>query len=221
MEVNNIKENLEKKQTYKEIKKSKRQEHKKIKKDKIQKLFSKLNEIFTSGSFKCIAVNTVLTIIIVIVLYSPVLFGPYPVQHDIGIMAKIVIGILSIFGFGLIALTLMFIESRIQNLVITKKLNKMSYKRMQYIPLTKTEFIKLEIHNINDYVIFLNEFLEVRIDYFHFFELLDWYRTKIATPPQMVINKINESLMCLDEIPENGQQIEFHYTDGFVVYNPC
>lgn len=210
MKVNNVKENLEMKQTYKEIKKSKRQE-----------CFSKVKKIFNSGIFKCIAINIVLAIIIVFCSYScfnsidPLDFNS--VQYDIIIMTKVAIGLVLILFIGVITPALMFVESKIQDLVITNKLNKMSYERMQYIPLTKAEFVKLGIHNITDYATFLNDFLKVKIDYFHFLELLYWDRTGIATPPQMIIDKINESLIYLDEIPENGQQIEFHYTDGFVV----
>ena len=214
MELNNIKENLERKQTYKEIKKSKRQE-----------CFSNVKRIFNSRTFECIAINIVLAIIIVFCSYSYFnsidLLDYNSVHHDIIIMTKIAIGIVLILFVGLITPALMFVESKIQDLAIKNKLNKMSYKRMQYIPLTKAEFVKLEIHNITDYATFLNEFLKVKVDYFHFWELLDWDQTRIATPPRMVINKINESLMCLDEIPENGQQIEFHYTDGFVVCKSC
>ena len=202
MEVNNIKENLEKKQTYKEIKKSKRQE-----------FFSELKEIFDSSTFKCIAVNIVLAIIIVLCCYAyfnsiaPLDYNS--VQHDIIITTKIAIGIVLVLSVALLTLALMFIESKIQYVAIAKKIEKMSYKKMQYIPLTKAEFIKLEIHDIHDYVTFLNEFLKIKIDYFDFWELLDWVQAGIATPPQMIVDKINESLIYLDEIPEKGQQIEF------------
>lgn len=202
MEVNNINKNLEKKQTYKEIKKSKRQE-----------FFSELKEIFNSPTVKCIAVNIVLAIIIVLCSYAyfnsiaPIDYNS--VQHDIMITTKIAIGIVLVFSVALLTAVLIFIESKIQYVVISKKIEKMSYKKMQYIPLTKAEFMKLEIHNITDYVTFLNKFLKVKIDYFHFGELLDWDQTGIATPPQMIIDKINESLIYLDEIPEKGQQIEF------------
>lgn len=202
MEVNNINKNLEKKQTYKEIKKSKRQE-----------FFSELKEIFNSPTVKCIAVNIVLAIIIVLCSYAyfnsiaPIDYNS--VQHDIMITTKIAIGIVLVLSVALLTAVLIFIESKIQYVVISKKIEKMSYKKMQYIPLTKAEFMKLEIHNITDYVTFLNKFLKVKIDYFHFWELLDWDQTGIATPPQMIIDKINESLIYLDEIPEKGQQIEF------------
>lgn len=202
MEVNNINKNLEKKQTYKEIKKSKRQE-----------FFSELKEIFNSPTVKCIAVNIVLAIIIVLCSYAyfnsiaPIDYNS--VQHDIMITTKIAIGIVLVFSVALLTAVLIFIESKIQYVVISKKIEKMSYKKMQYIPLTKAEFMKLEIHNITDYVTFLNKFLKVKIEYFDIYVFSTAYRAVTAAPPQMIIDKINESLIYLDEIPEKGQQIEF------------
>ncbi len=202
MEVNNVKENLEKKQTYKEIKKSKRQE-----------FFSELKETFSSSTFKCIAVNIVLAIIIVFCSYA-FLNSVEPLDYnsvspDKRIILKIAIGFMLVLCVPLATLILRLVESKIQDLVIRKKLSKMSYKKMQYIPLTKVEFIKLEIHNIADYVTFLNEFLRVRIDYFDFDELTDVYQTTIATPPKMIIDKINETLIFLENLPESNQQITF------------
>ena len=202
MEVNNVKENLKMKQTYKEIKKNKKQE-----------FFSELKEIFNSPIVKCIAINMVLAIIIVLCSYacfnSIIPLDYNSVQHVIRIMIKISIGIMLVLIAALLTPALMFIESKIQYVVIAKKIEKMSYQKMQYIPLTKSEFIKLEIHDIHDYVTFLNEYLKVKIDYFHFFELLDWDQTGIATPPQMIIDRINESLIFLEELPESNQQITF------------
>lgn len=202
MEVNNINKNLEKKQTYKEIKKSKRQE-----------FFSELKEIFNSPTVKCIAVNIVLAIIIVLCSYArfnfiaPIDYDSFPPNKRITL--KIAVGFVCVLFVSLAALVLRLVESKIQNLVIEKKLSKMSYKKMQYIPLTKSEFIKLEIHNITDYVTFLNDFLKAKIEYFDIYVFSTAYRAVTAAPPQMVLDKINESLIYLDEIPEKGQQIEF------------
>ena len=147
MKVNNVKENLELKQTYKRIKRSKRQE-----------FFSELKEIFSSSKFKYIVVNIILAIIIVFCSYARFNFIA-PIDYDsvppnIRIMLKIAIGSICVLCVPLAAFVLRLVESKIQDLVIGKKLSKMSYKKMQYIPLTKSEFIKLEIHNITDYVIF-------------------------------------------------------------------
>lgn len=199
MKVNNVKENLKMKQTYKEIKKNKRQEF--------------LKEIFNSSEFKYIIVNIILAIIIVLCSYICFNFI-YPIDYDSvspdkRIILKIFIGSICVLCVPLAVPVLMFIESKIQDLVIEKKLSKMSYKKMQYIPLTKSEFIKLEIHNITDYVTFLNEFLKVKKEYSDIYDFETVYITITATPPQMVLDKINESLIFLEKLPESNQQITF------------
>lgn len=199
MKVNNIKENLKMKQTYKEIKKNKRQEF--------------LKEIFNSSEFKYIIVNIILAIIIVLCSYICFNFI-YPIDYDSvspdkRIILKIFIGSICVLCVPLAVPVLMFIESKIQDLVIEKKLSKMSYKKMQYIPLTKSEFIKLEIHNITDYVTFLNEFLKVKKEYSDIYDFETVYIAITATPPQMVLDKINESLIFLEKLPESNQQITF------------
>lgn len=199
MEVNNVKENLKMKQTYKEIKKNKRQEF--------------LKEIFNSSEFKYIIVNIILAIIIVLCSYICFNFI-YPIDYDSvspdkRIILKIFIGSICVLCVPLAVPVLMFIESKIQDLVIEKKLSKMSYKKMQYIPLTKSEFIKLEIHDITDYVTFLNEFLKVKKEYSDIYDFETVYITITATPPQMVLDKINESLIFLEKLPESNQQITF------------
>lgn len=199
MEVNNVKENLKMKQTYKEIKKNKRQEF--------------LKEIFNSSEFKYIIVNIILAIIIVLCSYICFNFI-YPIDYDSvspdkRIILKIFIGSICVLCVPLAVPVLMFIESKIQDLVIEKKLSKMSYKKMQYIPLTKSEFIKLEIHNITDYVTFLNEFLKAKKEYSDIYDFETVYITITATPPQMVLDKINESLIFLEKLPESNQQITF------------
>lgn len=203
MEVNNVKENLKMKQTYKEIKKNKKQE-----------FFSELKEIFNSNEFKCIVVNIILAIIIVLCSYICFNFI-VPIDYDSvspdkRIILKIAIGAICVLCVPLAAPALMFIESKIQDLLIRKKLSKMSYKKMQYIPLTKSEFIKLEIHSITDYVTFLNEFLKVKKEYFDIYDLETAHSAVTATPPQMILDKINESLIYLDELPESNQQITFN-----------
>ena len=203
MEVNNVKENLKMKQTYKEIKKNKKQD-----------FFSELKEIFNSSEFKYIVVNIILAIIIVLCSYicfnfiAPIDYDSVP--PDKRIILKIAIGSICVLCVPLAVPALMFIESKIQNLLIRKKLSKMSYKKMQYIPLTKSEFIKLEIHNITDYSSFLNDFLEAKIEYFAIYDFETVYRAVTATPPQMILDKINESLIYLAELPECGQQIGFN-----------
>lgn len=202
MKVNNVKENLELKQTYKRIKRSKRQE-----------FFSELKEIFNSSKFKYIVVNIILAIIIVLCSYicfnfiAPIDYDSVP--PDKRIILKIAIGSICVLCVPLAAFVLRLVESKIQDLVIGKKLSKMSYKKMQYIPLTKSEFIKLEIHNITDYVIFLNDFLKAKIKYFDIYAFETTHSAVTAAPPQMILDKINESLIFLEKLPESNQQITF------------
>ena len=219
MKVNNTKEycifpeinnNLELKQTFKEIKKNKRQD-----------FFSELKETFNSKKFKYIVVNIILAIIIVLCSYArfnfiaPIDYDSFP--HDKRIALKISVGFVCVLFVSLAALVLRLVEGKIQDLVIEKKLSKMSYKKMQYIPLTKSEFIKLEIHNITDYVTFLNDFLKAKIEYFDINVFSTAYRAVTATPPQMILDKINESLIYLAELPESGQQIGFNDVNKFIV----
>lgn len=211
MKINDIKkEELIVKQNYKEIKKSKRQE-----------FFSELKEIFNSKKFKYIVVNIILAIIIVLCSYAcfnfidPIDYDSVP--PDKRIMLKIAVGFLWALCVPLAALALRLVESKIQDLVIEKKLSKMSYKKMQYIPLTKSEFIKLEIHNITDYSSFLNDFLKAKTKYSDIYDFETVYRAVTATPPQMILDKINESLIYLAELPESGQQIGFNDVKGFIV----
>lgn len=219
MKVNNAKEycifpeinnNLELKQTCKEIKKNKRQD-----------FFSELKETFNSKKFKYIVVNIILAIIIVLCSYAcsnfinPIDYDSVP--PDKRIMLKIAAGFLWVLCVPLAALLLRLVESKIQDLIIEKKLSKMSYKKMQYIPLTKSEFIKLEIHNITDYVTFLNEFLKVKTKYNDIYDFETVYSAVTAAPPQMVLDKINESLIYLAELPESGQQIGFNDVNKFIV----
>lgn len=211
MKINDIKkEELIVKQTYKEIKKSKRQER-----------FSEIKKIFNSKKFKYIVVNIILAIIIVLCSYAcfnfidPIDYDSVP--PDKRIMLKIAIGSICVLWVPLAALVLRLVEGKIQDLVIEKKLSEMSYKKMQYIPLTKSEFIKLEIHNITDYVTFLNDFLKAKIEYFDIYVFSTAYRAVTATPPQMILDKINESLIYLAELPESGQQIGFNDVNKFIV----
>lgn len=211
MKINDIKkEELIVKQTYKEIKKSKRQER-----------FSEIKKIFNSKKFKYIVVNIILAIIIVLCSYAcfnfidPIDYDSVP--PDKRIMLKIAIGSICVLWVPLAALVLRLVEGKIQDLVIEKKLSGMSYKKMQYIPLTKSEFIKLEIHNITDYVTFLNDFLKAKIEYFDIYVFSTAYRAVTATPPQMILDKINESLIYLAELPESGQQIGFNDVNKFIV----
>lgn len=212
MKVNNAKEycifpeinnNLELKQTFKEIKKNKRQD-----------FFSELKETFNSKKFKYIVVNIILAIIILFCSYdrfnSIALLDYDFVSPDKRIILKIAIGFICVLCISLVAHLLRLVESIIQDLVIEKKLRKMSYKKMQYIPLTKSEFIKLEIHNITDYVTFLNDFLKAKIEYFDICVFSTAYRAVTAEPPQMVLDKINESLIFLEKLPESNQQITFN-----------
>lgn len=74
---------------------------------------------------------------------------------------------------------------------------------MQYIPLTKNELTSLNIHNVNDYVHFLNDFLMSEVMYFSYSQSTILTIRQIARPPQQLLNEINKSLFVyLDEKPD-------------------
>lgn len=74
---------------------------------------------------------------------------------------------------------------------------------MQYIPLTKNELTSLNIHNVNDYVHFLNDFLMSEVMYFSYSQSTILTIRQIVRPPQQLLNEINKSLFVyLDEKPD-------------------
>ena len=95
------------------------------------------------------------------------------------------------------------IKVNFQEKFLIKKACKLSYEKMQYIPLTKNELTSLNIHNVNDYVHFLNDFLMSEVMYFSYSQSTILTIRQIARPPQQLLNEINKSLFVyLDEKPD-------------------
>jgi len=84
------------------------------------------------------------------------------------------------------------------------KANDLSRKKMQYIPLTEGELISLNIHNIYDYISFLNDFLTVGVEYFSFFDFKNVEIYSCAKPPKAILDEINKSLKYLDDAGNAG-----------------
>lgn len=95
------------------------------------------------------------------------------------------------------------IKVNFQEKFLINKACKLSYEKMQYIPLTKNELTSLNIHNVNDYVHFLNDFLTSEVMYFSYSQSKILTIRQIARPPQQLLNEINKSLFVyLDEKPD-------------------
>lgn len=95
------------------------------------------------------------------------------------------------------------IKVNFQEKFLINKACKLSYEKMQYIPLTKNELTSLNIHNVNDYVHFLNNFLMSEVMYFSYSQSTILTIRQIARPPQQLLNEINKSLFVyLDEKPD-------------------
>lgn len=95
------------------------------------------------------------------------------------------------------------IKVNFQEKFLINKACKLSYEKMQYIPLTKNELTSLNIHNVNDYVHFLNDFLMSEVMYFSYSQSTILTIRQIARPPQQFLNEINKSLFVyLDEKPD-------------------
>lgn len=95
------------------------------------------------------------------------------------------------------------IKVNFQEKFLINKACKLSYEKMQYIPLTKNELVSLNIHNVNDYVHFLNDFLMSEVMYFSYSQSTILTIRQIARPPQQLLNEINKSLFVyLDEKPD-------------------
>ena len=95
------------------------------------------------------------------------------------------------------------IKVNFQEKFLINKACKLSYEKMQYIPLTKNELASLNIHNVNDYVHFLNDFLTSEVMYFSYSQSKILTIRQIARPPQQLLNEINKSLFVyLDEKPD-------------------
>lgn len=95
------------------------------------------------------------------------------------------------------------IKVNFQEKFLINKACKLSYEKMQYIPLTKNELASLNIHNVNDYVHFLNDFLTSEVMYFSYSQSKILTIRQIARPPQQLLNEINKSLFVyLDKMPD-------------------
>lgn len=95
------------------------------------------------------------------------------------------------------------IKVNFQEKFLINKACNLSYEKMQYIPLTKNELTSLNIHNVNDYVHFLNDFLMSEVMYFSYSQSTILTIRQIARPPQQLLNEINKSLFVyLDEKPD-------------------
>lgn len=95
------------------------------------------------------------------------------------------------------------IKVNFQEKFLINKACKLSYEKMQFIPLTKNELASLNIHNVNDYVHFLNDFLTSEVMYFSYSQSTILTIRQIARPPQQLLNEINKSLFVyLDEKPD-------------------
>lgn len=95
------------------------------------------------------------------------------------------------------------IKVNFQEKFLINKACKLSYEKMQYIPLTKNELTSLNIHNVNDYVHFLNDFLMSEVMYFSYSQSTILTIRQIARPPQQLLNEINKSLFVyLDKMPD-------------------
>ena len=95
------------------------------------------------------------------------------------------------------------IKVNFQEKFLINKACKLSYEKMQYIPLTKNELTSLNIHTVNDYVHFLNDFLMSEVMYFSYSQSTILTIRQIARPPQQLLNEINKSLFVyLDEKPD-------------------
>ena len=183
-EIQEIRQNEECEKLCKEIKeRQKQEEEEKIKPTKKERL-NKALYLF---------VISIIPIVVTVLLL---------VKGNENIIASFGMGF--IFGFGEWLISWIY-----QNGIKDIKANKLSWKKMQYIPLTEGELTSLNIHNIYDYISFLNNFLTVGVEYFSFFDFKNVEIYSCAKPPKAILDEINKSLKYLDELPESNQQITF------------
>lgn len=190
-EINN---NLELKHSYKEIQEIKQnEEYEKTRKEE-QKKKEK------SKPTKKEILNTIiyLFVISIIPIVGTVLLL---VKGNENIIASFGMGL--IFGFGEWLISWIY-----QNGIKDIKANKLSWEKMQYIPLTEGELTSLNIHNIYDYISFLNDFLDVSVEFFsyRYFQNVEIYNC--AKPPKAILDEINKSLTYLDDA-DNAGYIDF------------
>ncbi len=108
-----------------------------------------------------------------------------------------------IIGFVIFFVELLVIP-RFQIEIKDSKANDLSWKKMQYIPLTEGELTSLNIHNIYDYISFLNNFLTVSVEYFSFFDFKNVEIYSCAKPSKAILDEINKSLTYLDDADNAG-----------------
>ena len=175
-------QNEEYEKTRKEINEIKEQE----KEEKSNKLKPTKKEILNTIIY--LLVISIIPIVVTVLLL---------VKGNENIIASFGMGF--IFGFGEWLISWIY-----QNGIKDIKANKLSWKKMQYIPLTEGELTSLNIHNIYDYISFLNDFLTASVEYFSFryFENIEIYNC--AKPPKAILDEINKSLKYLDDAGNAG-----------------
>lgn len=118
----------------------------------------------------------------------------------------------SFIGGCIVGFVIFFIEllviPRFQIEIKDSKANDLSWKKMQYIPLTEGELTSLNIHNNYDYISFLNDFLTVSVEYFSFSDFKNIEIYSCAKPPKAILDEINKSLTYLDDA-DNAGYIDF------------
>ena len=181
-ELQKIMQNEEYEKTRKEINERKEQE----KEEKSNKLKPTKKEILNTIIY--LLVISIIPIVVTVLLL---------VKDNENIIASFGMGF--IFGFGEWLISWIY-----QNGIKDIKANKLSWKKMQYIPLTEGELTSLNIHNIYDYISFLNDFLTASVEYFSFryFENIEIYNC--AKPPKAILDEINKSLKYLDDAGNAG-----------------
>ena len=181
-ELQKIMQNEEYEKTRKEINERKEQE----KEEKSNKLKPTKKEILNTIIY--LLVISIIPIVVTVLLL---------VKGNENIIASFGMGF--IFGFGEWLISWIY-----QNGIKDIKANKLSWKKMQYIPLTEGELTSLNIHNIYDYISFLNDFLTASVEYFSFryFENIEIYNC--AKPPKAILDEINKSLKYLDDAGNAG-----------------
>lgn len=181
-ELQKIMQNEEYEKTRKEINERKEQE----KEEKLNKLKPTKKEILNTIIY--FLVISIIPIVVTVLLL---------VDGNENIIASFGMGF--IFGFGEWLISWIY-----QNGIKDIKANKLSWEKMQYIPLTEGELTSLNIHNIYDYISFLNDFLTAGVEYFSFryFEYIEIYNC--AKPPKAILDEINKSLKYLDDADDAG-----------------
>lgn len=215
MKVNDVKEychfpdinnNLELKHSYKEIQEIKQnEEHEKLCKEIKERQKQEKEEKIKPTKKERLNKALYLFVISIIPIVAAVLLIIEFIRDGENIFSSIFAG--CFIGF-IISFGEWLISWIYQNGIKDIKVNKLSWEKMQYIPLTEGELTSLNIHNIYDYISFLNNFLTASVEYFSFryFENIEIYNC--AKPPKAILDEINKSLKYLDDA-DNAGYIDF------------